>query len=36
MEKCISCSYEWESRTEKPKSCPRCKARQDIEKKEKK
>jgi len=23
--KCVFCSYEWEPRAEKPKSCPRCK-----------
>ena len=25
--KCGSCDYEWESRVEKPKQCPRCKDR---------
>jgi len=27
--KCVKCGYEWESRKENPKSCPRCKARLD-------
>jgi len=25
------CGYEWMPRTENPKSCPRCKARLDIQ-----
>jgi len=28
--KCKKCNYEWVSRIENPKSCPRCKARLDI------
>ena len=27
--KCEKCGYEWESRKNDPKSCPRCKARLD-------
>ena len=23
--KCLKCGYEWESRKESPRSCPRCK-----------
>ena len=26
---CTKCSYEWETRTESPKECPRCKSRLD-------
>ncbi len=29
---CFKCKYEWESRVEKPKECPRCKTRLDSEK----
>ena len=25
MNKCKLCGYEWESRTDKPKQCPKCK-----------
>ena len=25
MNKCKQCEYEWESRTQTPKQCPRCK-----------
>ena len=25
--KCNRCQYEWETRTDKPKNCPRCKQR---------
>ena len=32
---CYKCGYKWEIRTEKPKSCPRCKTRLDIVIKEK-
>jgi len=28
--KCNHCNYEWESRIENPKSCPRCKYRFDY------
>lgn len=31
---CKSCDYEWESRKEEPKACPRCKTRLDYVKKE--
>jgi len=35
MEKrCGRCEYEWESKKENPKECPRCKARLDINIKE--
>jgi len=27
---CGKCSYEWQSRLTKPKSCPRCKTRLDL------
>ena len=27
---CPKCSYEWESRKESPKACPRCKTRLDT------
>jgi predicted Zn-ribbon and HTH transcriptional regulator len=27
--KCKKCSYEWKSKKENPKACPRCKARLD-------
>lgn len=30
MEKCEKCTYEWESRVETPKACPRCKTRLDY------
>ena len=33
---CSYCGYEWESRKEKPKSCPRCKRRLDSPYKTKK
>jgi hypothetical protein len=26
-QKCLSCGYEWKSRTSVPKMCPRCKTR---------
>ena len=26
-QKCSKCSYEWESRVNKPKECPECKSR---------
>lgn len=25
IEKCLKCGFEWMSRVEKPKQCPRCK-----------
>jgi len=28
---CNRCEYEWISRVESPKECPRCKTRLDIE-----
>jgi len=28
--KCIKCNYEWLSRVENPKACPRCKTRLDY------
>lgn len=28
--KCNKCKYEWDSRKEKPKACPRCKTRLDV------
>jgi len=28
--KCIYCLYQWETRTSKPKACPRCKRRFDY------
>ena len=28
---CKKCEYEWETRVENPKSCPRCKSRFDYE-----
>ena len=31
---CEYCEYEWETRKENPKSCPRCKKRFDYPKKE--
>ena len=31
--KCIFCGYEWETRKQEPKSCPRCKKRFDYIKK---
>lgn len=30
MIKCIKCEYEWESRVQEPKACPRCKTRLDY------
>ena len=27
---CDKCDYEWETRVENPKSCPRCKYRLDY------
>jgi len=27
---CTICNYEWESRVESPKACPRCKRRFDY------
>jgi len=24
--KCLRCEYEWESRLERPRTCPRCKS----------
>ena len=27
---CVKCDYEWMSRIEQPKSCPRCKTRLDF------
>jgi len=33
--KCYKCDYKWETRTKKPKSCPRCKTRLDYVFKEK-
>ena len=33
MNKCKLCNYEWESKVEIPKQCPRCK-RYDWDKKE--
>ena len=27
--KCNKCEYEWESRIDNPKACPRCKTRLD-------
>lgn len=30
MTKCLKCDYEWESRVENPKACPRCKTRLDY------
>jgi len=30
--KCYKCGYEWETRTENPKACPRCKTRLDAPK----
>ena len=32
---CYKCQYEWETRTKKPKACPRCKTRLDYVFKEK-
>lgn len=32
---CTKCGYEWKPRVEKPKECPRCKARMDYQKKNK-
>ena len=29
-QRCDYCEYEWESRVERPKSCPRCKRRFDY------
>lgn len=29
---CHACGYQWTPRTETPKECPRCKARQDNKK----
>ena len=29
-QKCHKCNYEWKSRKESPKSCPRCKTRLDV------
>jgi len=34
--RCEKCGYEWKSRVQNPKSCPRCKARLDAPKKEEK
>jgi predicted Zn-ribbon and HTH transcriptional regulator len=34
--KCDHCLYEWAPRVSDPKACPRCKARLDVMKKEKK
>lgn len=31
--KCKKCGYEWQSRLENPKECPRCKTRLDYAKK---
>ena len=28
--KCETCKYEWQSRIENPKACPRCKRRFDY------
>ena len=28
--KCWKCGYEWDSRIESPKECPRCKTRLDY------
>ena len=28
--KCVKCGYEWDSRVQAPKACPRCKSRQDT------
>jgi predicted Zn-ribbon and HTH transcriptional regulator len=28
---CRHCNYEWESKVETPKACPRCKRRLDFE-----
>ncbi len=28
---CPKCDYEWESRVEEPKACPRCKSRLDYQ-----
>jgi len=28
--KCPRCRYEWESRKDNPKACPRCKSRLDY------
>lgn len=28
--KCPRCKYEWVTRTDNPKACPRCKGRLDI------
>lgn len=30
MNHCKKCLYNWESRVEKPKACPRCKTRLDF------
>ena len=27
---CLKCDYNWESRVENPKECPRCKVRLDY------
>ena len=27
--KCCKCDYQWETRIENPKACPRCKSRLD-------
>lgn len=32
--KCPYCNYEWESRIDNPKECPRCKRRLDHKKEE--
>jgi predicted Zn-ribbon and HTH transcriptional regulator len=28
--KCLKCEYDWETRVENPKECPRCKTRMDY------
>jgi predicted Zn-ribbon and HTH transcriptional regulator len=28
---CSNCGYHWLSRVRKPKECPRCKARMDVD-----
>jgi len=33
---CNKCEYEWESRVQNPKACPRCKTRLDFKNGDKK
>ncbi len=32
--RCFKCNYDWESRKESPKACPRCKTRLDYSRRE--